>query len=233
VRVLDLFAGLKGWSEPWAEHGHDVITLDIEPEFECTLTVDIFDFKPSQHLPKGWHPDVILASPPCEGFSVMNIGTNWTKPTDPIPNAPRTEAARMALAMVERARDLIADLEPTFFVIENPRAKLRRLPVIADLEQVTVTYCRYGLTMMKPTDLWGGFPISWRPKPKCSTDPKASYFDEEGVEWRVDKVTRKPCHHAAARGARTGVQANLSPAERGKIPRQLSLSIMRAAERDL
>jgi hypothetical protein len=230
VRVLDLFAGLKGWSAPWEKNGHEVVSLDIDPDFECTLTMDIFEFTPSD-LP--WRPDVILASPPCEGFSVMNIGTNWTKPDDPNPHQPKTERAAEALAMVQRTRDLIAELEPTFFVIENPRAKLRKLPVLADLEMVTVTYCRYGETFMKPTDLWGGFPISWRPKPKCSTDPKAIYTDEFGVEWRVDKLTRQPCHHAAARGSRTGVQADLTPAERGKIPEALSLSIMEAAERDL
>ena len=47
MRVLDLFAGLKGWSSAF---DHDVRTLDIEPKFDCDITLDILDFEPDIHL---------------------------------------------------------------------------------------------------------------------------------------------------------------------------------------
>ena len=37
LRVLDLFAGLEGWSEPFRERDHDVISVDLDPRFDVSL----------------------------------------------------------------------------------------------------------------------------------------------------------------------------------------------------
>jgi hypothetical protein len=180
--VLDLFAGLRGWSDPWKARGHEVITLDSDGSFDSDLTVDMREFVKDfdRHL-DGWRPDVIMASPPCEAFSVMTIGRNWTRD-----HKPKTEKAELALELVGHTMYAIHWLRPTFFIIENPRAKLRRLAPVQGLDRVTVTYCQYGEPFMKPTDLWGGFPPSWWPRPMCK--PRAD------------------CHVGAARGSRTGIQ---------------------------
>ena len=180
-RVLDLFAGLQGWSEPWRENGWEVITLDYEESFGSDLTMDIRDFAVDPLYILGERPDVILASPPCEAFSVMTIGRNWT-----VGHTPKTEKAELAVELVQATLDVITTLKPRFWVMENPRAKLRKLPVVDGLDRVTVTYCQYGEPFMKPTDLWGGFPRSWWPKPVCKP--------------------RAPCHVSAARGSTTGIQ---------------------------
>jgi hypothetical protein len=180
VKVLDLFSGLRGWSDPWAARGHEVFTLDLEPSFEADLQMDIRDLR-REHLP--WTPDVILASPPCEAFSVMTIGRNWT-----LDHKPKTDKAALALELAIATVAVIAALKPKVFIIENPRAKLRKLAPVQHLDRVTVTYCQYGEPYMKPTDLWGGFPSSWVPNPVCR--PKA------------------PCHVSAARGSRTGIQGD-------------------------
>ena len=182
MRVLDLFAGLRGWSDPWKARGHEVITLDYEAHFDSDITVDMREFvKDIDKYLDGWRPDVILASPPCEAFSVMTIGRNWTREHE-----PKTDKARLALELVGHTTYAIHWLKPTFFIIENPRAKLRRLAPVQRLDRVTVTYCQYGEPFMKPTDLWGGFPPSWWPRPMCK--PRAD------------------CHVSAARGSRTGIQ---------------------------
>jgi len=163
VRVLDLFAGLRGWSDPWKARGHEVITLDYEAHFDSDITVDMREFvKDIDKYLDGWRPDVILASPPCEAFSVMTIGRNWTREHE-----PKTDKARLALELVGHTTYAIHWLKPKFFIIENPRAKLRRLAPVQRLDRVTVTYCQYGEPFMKPTDLWGGFPPSWWPRPMC------------------------------------------------------------------
>ena len=41
ARVLDLFAGLRGWSDAWAARGHGVRSLDFDPRFEVTYHRDI------------------------------------------------------------------------------------------------------------------------------------------------------------------------------------------------
>ena len=210
MRVLDLFAGLEGWSGPFRERGHEVISLDFDPSFGTDIVADILTWNPAD-LP--WRPDLVLASPPCEGFTVMNIGKNWTRPNDIPPHAPKTASAWNALKIVQRTRWVIDQLAPNYFVIENPRGKLRKLPVVADLERRTVTYCQYGETRMKPTDLWGGFPASLRLHPPCRNGD--------------------PCHTPAPRGSRTpgSVQGQGSGPERAKIPRALAEAVMFAVER--
>ncbi len=209
MRVLDLYAGLGGWSEPFRERGHDVLTLDSDPAFGCDIVADILTWEPSS-LP--WEPDLILASPPCEAFTVMNIGRNWTGPRDYPAHQPKTDSARLGLAIVTRTRAIIDEIHPRAFVIENPRGKLRKLPVLADLERVTVTYCQYGESRMKPTDLWGGFPDRWRPLPACRNGD--------------------PCHVRAPRGSRTAgsVQGTTGAANRAKVPYGLGLAVCLALE---
>lgn len=216
MKVLDLFSGLNGWGDPWRERGHDVIGLDLDRKLPATIHADIRTWDP-QTLP--WRPDVILASPPCEGFSVMTIGRNWHGPGclkacgEHVDQAPKNADAELALQLVERALEVIDELQPRYWVMENPRDKLRVLPVMRGLERVTVWYCRYGERRAKPTDLWGGFPPSWRPEPECHNG---------GTD-----------HNAAPRGSRTGTQGFGTYHEKGVIPRLLSLAIEEAAVRDM
>lgn len=185
--VLDLFAGLRGWSDPWKAAGWDVITLDNEERFDSDITVDIrkFAVSPYHYIQRAGFgdrkPDVILASPPCEAFSVMTIGRNWTEEHE-----PKTEKAELAMELVNATVSTIRTIKPRYWVMENPRAKLRKLPMVQGFDRVTVTYCQYGEPFMKPTDLWGGFPPSWWARPMCK--PRAD------------------CHVGAARGSKTGIQ---------------------------
>lgn len=227
MKVLDLFAGLGGWSAVARARGHDVRTLDFDPKFECDYVADILEWDPAT-LP--WRPDLVLASPPCEGFTVMNIGKNWTRPDDDPPHQPKTDSARLALRIVERTREIIEELAPSFFIIENPRAKLRVLPVVADLERRTAWYCHLGETMAKPTDLFGGFPPSL-------------VLPEECHNAREDHPPTCCCrdHASAPRGSRTpgsiqgvrGKDAWEVAALRAKVPERLALLVCTAAEQDL
>lgn len=202
MRVLDCFAGLKGWSAPWAEAGHEVVTLEILSKFEPTICADILEWE----YQAAGRFDVILASPPCQGFSVMNIGRNWTGPSDDPPHEPKTDKARHALRMVERTLEIIAWSQPLFWVMENPRAKLRKMPVMAPFECRTVTYCQYGEHRMKPTDLWSD---RW-PKTLTLAEPCKN---------------GDPCHTKAPRGSRTGTQG-MDSAESAKIPYLLARAVM-------
>lgn len=202
MKMLDLFAGLGGWSEPWRARGHDVLTLDFDPRFGTDIVADILEFDPIRDLPAGWRPDVVLASPPCEAFSVLTIGRNWTKAPE---HAPKTDAARLALRIAWRTRELLGELAPAFFVVENPVAKLRRLPPFADLERRTVTYCRLGEPFRKPTDLWGGFPPSLDLPEPCKVTRQTAEVD--GFTWALG-ADGEPCHVSAPRGSTTGIQGD-------------------------
>jgi len=204
MRVLDLFAGLRGWSAPFADRGHEVFSIDLDPRFDVSLHADIESMTPAD-LP--WRPDIILASPPCEKFSVMAFGANW------LPGyVPRPQAVE-AIRLVQATLDLIADLAPAFWVMENPVGLLRKMPMMASWDHRTVWYCRYGERRAKPTDLWGAFPPSFVTRPTCHNG--------------------NPDHNAAPRGSRTGTQGFGTYADRSKIPAELALDVCLAAERDL
>jgi hypothetical protein len=86
---------------------------------------------------------------------------------------------------------------------------LRKLPVVEGLPRTTVSYCTYGDSRMKPTDLWGIVP-NWTPRTMC----------KNGM----------PCHEAAPRGAKTGTQGLKGARERSRVPYALGKEILDSIE---
>ena len=204
MKILDLFAGLKSVAKEFEKAGHEVITLDLESRFNCIITADILDVT-VEGLSLYGPFDFIWASPPCEAFSVASIGCHWTGGKGAY--IPKTKKAILNQRIVAHTIELIKGLKPKYgWVMENPRGVLRKLDVIKGLPKVTVTYCQYGDDRMKPTDLWGCFPIGWTPKPMCKNGDK--------------------CHEAAPRGSRTGTQGRKNAAERARIPGELIKSLI-------
>lgn len=200
--VLDLFSGLEGWSAPFRAAGHEIYRVEIDPRFPAEHR-DVMTYDPRRFRRK---PDVVLASPPCTGFSVMQIGTNWTKD-----HQPKTDSAELGLKLLRRALWVIRQSRPVFWVLENPRAKMRMMPELAGCARATVTYCKYGEVRMKPTDLWGGFPPSFMPRKACKQGDK--------------------CHVPSPRGSQTGTQG-MESAEAARIPWLLADQLRSACERD-
>lgn len=186
--------------------GHEYITVDIDPQFGSTITADIRTLRASEL----GRFDFIWASPPCEAFSVASIGHHWTGGARQY--IPKTEQATHNQELVIAAVKLIVEMWPRHgFILENPRGVLRKLPPVCNLPRHTVTYCQYGDTRMKPTDLWGSL-RGWTPRPVCRNGA--------------------PCHEAAPRGARTGTQGIAGAIDRAIVPWALwaeMLDVMEAA----
>lgn len=210
MRVLDLFSGLGGWSDQFRARGHEVLTLDNQLKMEADIPEDLLRWDASEL--QGW-PDVILASPPCDGFTVAAIGTNWTRD-----NEPKTDVARVGVALVQRTREVISELGPRFWVVENPRGKLRKLELVRGWERRTVTWCAYGASSMKPTDLWGGFPPSLVLRPACKAG--------DGCHARAPRGSH-------SRGSLQSITGRNRRAKRAMIPLELALEVCEAIERDL
>ena len=102
---------------------------------------------------------------------------------------------------------LIEELNPKGWVLENPRGMLRKQEFMAKYPRTTVTYCQYGDTRMKPTDIWTNSD-KWIPRPMCSNG--------------------SPCHISAPRGSRTGTQGLANAYERSKIPEDLCMEIIKS-----
>lgn len=229
MRVLDLFSGTGGWSEAFLDRGHHVIRLDNNPKFRTvphTLITDVLNYDFSN-----FKVDVILASPPCEKFSVSRIRDNWigSKTT---PLVPRHEASAQALFLLETTLRIVYATKPKYWWLENPMGAMRRMDCLQDVPRTTVTLCKYGKHYRKPTDLWGEWPDTWLPEPPCTGHPRhgaLTLISKGGKKYVLDAEGR-PCHESASRGSKTGVQGLKDATERGKIPYALSTEVCIACE---
>lgn len=210
LRGIDLFAGKRGWSAAFNDRGHYALAIDNDPQHNPDWLADIGgrDLLPALVADGPW--DFVLASPPCETFSIASVSHHFTKVGDTF--WPKSAAATQSLALVEATLNIIRELDPDFYVIENPRGMLRKMPQMQHLDRRTVTYCQYGDTRMKPTDLWG----NWDALDDFTLEPMCKNGD--------------PCHERAPRGARTGTQGIKNRADRALVPYRLSLDICMALE---
>ncbi len=192
MKTLELFAGTGSFSKVAKARGHSIFRVEIDRQFEAEQYENILNIIPT----KEYHNlDILWASPPCTCFSVASIGSSWIGNY----HTKRVETA-LGMAYVLKTLELIKKLKPKYWFIENPRGVLRKMGFMEGLHRKTVTYCQYGDTRMKPTDIWTNFE-SWKPKPMCKNG--------------------SPCHIAAPRGSKTGTQGLKGARERGVIPPQL------------
>jgi len=154
MKILELFSGTESFSKVARARGHEVFTIDNNPKFKPDLCIDILKFNKTM-LPKGFKPDVIWASPPCETFSLSGNSYYFGYPT--------TSKSYIGLALAYRCLEIIRELKSKYWIIENPRAGLRTVWFMKPLEKTTASYCQYGMKNMKPTDLWNNFEF----KAKC------------------------------------------------------------------
>ena len=210
MKILELFAGTRSIGKAFEARGHEVYSVEWDKDFEnIDLYTDIGQLTAEEVLKNFGHPDVIWASPDCTTFSVMAISYHrrknpQTKSLDPI-----TEYARFCDAVDQHVLALIRELKPAFWFIENPRGGMRKMEWMQDLPRYTVTYCKYGETRMKPTDIWTNHP-----------DPQFIPPCKNG----------DPCHESAPRGSRTGTQKIQGSKNRSIIPKQLCEHIVDICE---
>lgn len=127
---------------------------------------DIMEVTAQDIIEKFGKPDVIWASPPCTSYSIAAISHHREK--NPITGNldPVSDFAKLSDNLVQHTIELIRELQPKYWFIENPRGGLRKMTFMKDLPRYTVTYCQYGDTRMKPTDIWTNHPNP-QFKPMC------------------------------------------------------------------
>lgn len=212
MKVLELFAGTRSIGKAFEAHGHEVFSIDWDKDFEnIDLCADIMTVTADDILRLFGRPDVIWASPDCTTFSIAAISHHRKKCPVTGNLDPVSEYARTCDKIDKHVLQLIHDLEPKFYFIENPRGGMRKMSWMQGLPRYTVTYCQYGDTRMKPTDIWTNHP-----------DPKFRPMCKNGDS----------CHERATRGANTGTQGLKCSKERSVIPNALCEHIVEICEKE-
>lgn len=213
MKVLELFAGTRSIGKAFESKNHEVFSVEWDKQHDnINWYVDIGKINCQDILNRFGVPDVIWASPDCTSYSIAGIHHHRTKESDGN-LAPKSEYAKFCDGVNKNVMKLIDDLikiNPNLiYFIENPRGGMRKMNFIKDRPRYTVTYCQYGDTRMKPTDIWTNHPNP-KFKPMCKNGD--------------------PCHEKAPRGSRTGTQGRKGSVERSKIPEKLCNHIVDICE---
>lgn len=209
MKVLELFAGTRSIGKAFEEKGHDVFSVEWNKKFgDIDLYADIGTITAKDIIDKFGKPDVIWASPDCTSYSIAAI-SHHRKKEENGNLAPVSDYAKFCDNVNQNVLRLIQELNPKYWFIENPRGGMRKMNFMKGLPRYTITYCQYGDTRMKPTDIWTNHPNP-QFKPPCHNGDS--------------------CHVRAPRGAKTGTQGLKGSVERSRIPHLFCKHIVEICE---
>jgi len=168
-KMVDLYAGFGGASEPFLRAGWDVLRVDNNELLKDVPNMMIADLVDEEFFFNAhwFQPDLLWASPPCTDFSLAF-------------NAPGPTAKREGrefkpdLKPLMRAIDYIKLLQPKNAVIENVHGASKIFSEILGVERPT--------QIIGPYFLWGNFP--WINMPR---DWKP---DKKTEVWKIDDPLR-------------------------------------------
>ena len=209
MKILDLFCGTKSIANAFEKRGHEVYTVDWDASFNPTLSIDIGTLTADDVVRLcGGIPDIIWASPDCTTYSVAAISRHRRREKNGN-LTPISDYAKRCDEINTHLIELIKELNPKYYFIENPRAGFRKMDFIQGVPRYTVTYCKYGDKRMKPTDIFTNHP---NPDfiPPCKNGDT--------------------CHEPAPRGSRTGTQGLKDKVEKARIPEKLCEHIVNICE---
>ena len=208
MKVLELFAGTRSIGKMFEEAGHEVFSVEWDKSHEnIDLHTDIGTLTTKEILDKFGRPDVIWASPDCTSYSIAAISHHRRKEENTL--FPVSDYAKFCDSVNKNVLKLIEELKPKYYFIENPRGGMRKMDFMSELPIYTVTYCQYGDTRMKPTDIWTNHP-----------DPQFKSMCKNGDS----------CHISAPRGSKTGTQGLKGSKLRSVIPEELCRHIVKISE---
>ena len=129
--ILDLCGGTGSWSKPYRDAGYDVRVITLPDN-------DVFTYAPPRDVYG------ILAAPTCTMFSLARTTAKTPRDLDG------------GLKLVRRCIDIIWEVKPRFWVMENPKGLLRKF---MGKPAFDFDVSEFGEDYNKHTDLWGYFQL--------------------------------------------------------------------------
>ena len=162
---LELFSGCGHITKCFKDNGFDTITLDYDKKHKSDICVDLLEWDYKKYEPGFFN--FIWASPDCTSWSIATHRHRTLKEG----LLPKTEIARNGNDLILKTLEIIAYFQPEYFIIENPRGRLRHYEPMKILPyRTTVYYSNYGFKFPKPTDLWSNVPL-WTETRKSIDEP--------------------------------------------------------------
>lgn len=178
MKLLELFSGTGSVSKVAKKKGIEVVSLDLS---NSDININILDWDYTIYNKKYF--DIIWASPPCATFSTLkatNIGKgNITRVSI------QNDIENIGLPLLNKAREIIDYLEPTYFYIENPQTgKMKNY--INDLPYFDVDYCKYAdWGYRKRTRIWTNY-TDFKPK-LCKKDCNSMLGNKHSMNFGMTK----------------------------------------------
>lgn len=182
----------------------------IKQHENIDLYIDINDLTSDMVIEKFGKPDIIWASPDCTTYSIAGI-SNHRRKEESGNLKPISDKAQFSDETIKHVLNLIRELNPKYFFIENPRGGLRKMDFMQDINRYTVTYCQYGENRMKPTDI---------------------FTNHENPSFKPMCKNGDSCHESAPRGSTTGTQGIKGTVDRSRIPEELCDYIVKICEEE-
>ena len=204
MKILELFAGTRSISKAFENRGHETFTIELDKNHpNISFYGDINKLSSTDILNMTGHIEVIWASPPCTSYSIAGISHHRY-----YMNGELTAYSPCAIEsdkLLKHTIELIREIKPKYWFIENPRGGLRKMDFMQELVKYryTITYCQYGNLTMKPTDIWTNHPNP-QFKPMCKNgdpchipSPRGSVFGIQGMKGSVERsiIPPKLCEH--------------------------------------
>ena len=221
MKVLELFAGTRSIGKAFEARGHEVFSVEWDRRHpDISLYADIGKLTAGDVLARFGRPDVIWASPDCTTYSVMAISHHRDGPS------PKTPYARLCDATNMHVLELIAELSPRVYFVENPAGMLQRMEWLRDFLARTggkkhmVTYCQYSAPWIDPCGQ------VHKPRQKRTH----IFTNHPSPEFLPPCRNGDACHESAPRGSRTGTQGIKGSVERSRIPERLCAHVVDICE---
>ena len=204
MRLLELFSGTGSIGKAFRELGWEVISLDVNPKSQATITADILTWD-YRSYGEGYF-DAVWSSPVCTMYS--RARTTAKTPRD----------LEWADSLVRKTLEIIHYFKPKVWGFENPQTGLLKdREVVKGIPFKDVSYCSYGYLYRKPTRIWTNSKL-WEPRPMCTRSRPCEHM--------VDGRHLMSAQRGPSRGK--GAQDKCSLSQLHSMPPQLCKEIAQA-----